>query len=762
MSQQKLYSTNALPDRYAQIFEHHQFNEIQSACLKILWHTKDSLVVAAPTGSGKTVLFELAVCRAWEDYRSETLAVYIAPMKCLVQQKVAEWRKKFSLLGLKVAELTGDSDEARGSVNGDISTNLICTTPEKWDVEFRRRAGPMWLNGQKIGRWLGRNVVWHGFSFGAGTRVIPVDASVRGYYCPPDRSPFHFDAQLNYKLPMLLREVLPSNRSALIGVGYHNAGLSFEDRSLIEKTFNRGLVRILVCTTTLAMGVNLPAYLVVIRGTTMMTGGTSEQYSAARIHQMIGRAGRPGLEECGKAIIMTTSNHIVEGLSHRRQAPSGLMMLYKVVILVYPGDKHFAYHSPSDMSLSSFLTKLSFQEQCQRALDSLFAMGLIDKADGRVKSTELGRIFSRFYMSFNGFESFVEELRNIPSDGLSKERLLITIVYCPDFDGVQIRSGEKVLLRRLNTTVRYPLQTRPSQWKEKEKIFLLLQSNLDGTDVADAGPRIERLSMLKVARRVSRCLLESVLCLHNQKTLSERLTISEAIRHYRTIRNVVLVAKSFECGFWHNSVLCLQQLADVGVTRGSRLMMHGLTSFRALRDAEPIIIEMVTRTLPPFGTRLKARAEIDFPRYSVRVVGNPNHLDVTLSLANHDVNAARSAAILLVGNEKTGVLFLRKVSRHELIGEKGLSLHIQVTQDWDTLNVHLMNETLAGVDVDVSVNNPNASSEKQSRAKPSSDPANLLAASSCHSSQSSISPSPPNSCRADLEMDMVDPELLVR
>lgn len=54
----------------------------------------------------------------------------MAPTKCLVQQKVAEWREKFSCLELEVAELTGDLDEARGARNGaSFSANLIATTP---------------------------------------------------------------------------------------------------------------------------------------------------------------------------------------------------------------------------------------------------------------------------------------------------------------------------------------------------------------------------------------------------------------------------------------------------------------------------------------------------------------------------------------------------------------------------------------------------------------------------------------------------------
>lgn len=51
------------------------------------------------------------------------------------------------------------------------------------------------------------------------------------------------------------------------GIAFHHAGLSFGDRQIIENLFRTGNLPILVCTNTLAMGVNLPAYLVVIRST---------------------------------------------------------------------------------------------------------------------------------------------------------------------------------------------------------------------------------------------------------------------------------------------------------------------------------------------------------------------------------------------------------------------------------------------------------------------------------------------------------------
>lgn len=48
-----------------------------------------------------------------------------------------------------------------------------------------------------------------------------------------------------------------------------------------------------VTTRTLAMGVNLPAHLVVIKSTMQYVVGSCEEYSEADILQMIGRAGRP-------------------------------------------------------------------------------------------------------------------------------------------------------------------------------------------------------------------------------------------------------------------------------------------------------------------------------------------------------------------------------------------------------------------------------------------------------------------------------------
>lgn len=49
------------------------------------------------------------------------------------------------------------------------------------------------------------------------------------------------------------------------GFGIHHAGMLRQDRNIVEKLFAKGLIRVLVCTATLAWGVNLPAHAVVIK-----------------------------------------------------------------------------------------------------------------------------------------------------------------------------------------------------------------------------------------------------------------------------------------------------------------------------------------------------------------------------------------------------------------------------------------------------------------------------------------------------------------
>ncbi|KAE8740301.1 hypothetical protein FOCC_FOCC014201, partial [Frankliniella occidentalis] len=92
---------------------------------------------------------------------------------------------------------------------------------------------------------------------------------------------------------------------AKFGIGCHHAGLVMTDRNLLEAAFRDSLLPVLIATSTLAMGVNLPAYLVVIKGTQFYGNGGYQDYSDSQLLQMMGRAGRPQFDTSAVAVIMT-------------------------------------------------------------------------------------------------------------------------------------------------------------------------------------------------------------------------------------------------------------------------------------------------------------------------------------------------------------------------------------------------------------------------------------------------------------------------
>lgn len=89
------------------------------------------------------------------------------------------------------------------------------------------------------------------------------------------------------------------------GVAFHHAGLESQDRKAIETAFLKGDINVICCTSTLAVGVNLPCHLVVLKGTVGFQDGRLGEYSDLEVMQMLGRAGRPQFDDSAVAIIMT-------------------------------------------------------------------------------------------------------------------------------------------------------------------------------------------------------------------------------------------------------------------------------------------------------------------------------------------------------------------------------------------------------------------------------------------------------------------------
>ncbi|KAL7596490.1 hypothetical protein Lser_V15G27853 [Lactuca serriola] len=100
------------------------------------------------------------------------------------------------------------------------------------------------------------------------------------------------------KSPAGLDPVLSETLSS--GVAYHHAGLTVEEREIVENCYRKGLVRVLTATSTLAAGVNLPARRVIFRqpriGRDFLDG--------TRYRQMSGRAGRTGIDTKGESVLI--------------------------------------------------------------------------------------------------------------------------------------------------------------------------------------------------------------------------------------------------------------------------------------------------------------------------------------------------------------------------------------------------------------------------------------------------------------------------
>jgi len=95
------------------------------------------------------------------------------------------------------------------------------------------------------------------------------------------------------------------SKCVLRGIAFHHAGLASKQKELIEENFRQGKVKVICCTPTLAAGLNLPAFRTIIKDLKRYTGRFGMKYiPVLEYHQMAGRAGRPGYDTYGEAIVL--------------------------------------------------------------------------------------------------------------------------------------------------------------------------------------------------------------------------------------------------------------------------------------------------------------------------------------------------------------------------------------------------------------------------------------------------------------------------
>ncbi|MCX5681456.1 MAG: helicase-related protein, partial [Candidatus Omnitrophica bacterium] len=92
------------------------------------------------------------------------------------------------------------------------------------------------------------------------------------------------------------------------GVAFHHAGLRPQQRKLIEDSFKENLIKVICSTPTLAAGVNLPARRAIVRDAKRYEAGVGAAYiPTSEYKQCAGRAGRPGYDDFGEAVMIAKS-----------------------------------------------------------------------------------------------------------------------------------------------------------------------------------------------------------------------------------------------------------------------------------------------------------------------------------------------------------------------------------------------------------------------------------------------------------------------
>ena len=119
-----------------------QLNRIQSVVYPVAYLSNENMLVCAPTGAGKTNVAMLTIVHTIRSHlenglinRDQFKIVYIAPMKALASEMVANFSKRLKDLNIVVKELTGDMQLSKTEMT---QTQILVTTPEKWDVVTRK------------------------------------------------------------------------------------------------------------------------------------------------------------------------------------------------------------------------------------------------------------------------------------------------------------------------------------------------------------------------------------------------------------------------------------------------------------------------------------------------------------------------------------------------------------------------------------------------------------------------------------------------
>ncbi len=197
------------------------------------------------------------------------------------------------------------------------------------------------------------------------------------------------------------------------GVAFHHSGLVNEQRKIVEDSFRNGKIKVVCSTTTLSLGINMPAHTVVVRDTSRyseMEGG--EKLSVNEVTQLFGRAGRPKYDKEGRALLIAKSKGEIFDLYTRYidaelepiNSTLGMMPILRTHILAFIATEFLrSKESIVDFFSESFY---GYQYGNIREIEDIISDILIEfeewrfveKSGSIYKATRIGKRISELYI----------------------------------------------------------------------------------------------------------------------------------------------------------------------------------------------------------------------------------------------------------------------------------------------------------------------------------------------------------------------------
>ena len=618
-------------------------NRIQTRCFPCAFEDDGNMLICAPTGSGKTNVAMLTMLREIGKHRDPETGeidldnfkiIYIAPLKALVQEQVGNFGKRLEPYGIKVSELTGDRQLTKQQI---AETNVIVTTPEKWDVITRKATDTSYTNlvrlicideihllhddrGPVLESIVSRTIRRQEQT-GDPVRIVGLSATLPNYRdvatflrVDPQNGLFHFDGsyrpcplkqefvgvtdkkaikQLKImndvcytkvleqvgqnKQQMLIfvhsrketaktakyirdkalemdtigqilrvdaasREILKEEADQVAnadlkdvlpyGFGIHHAGMTRADRTAVEDLFADGAIQVLVCTATLAWGVNLPAHTVIIKGTQIYSPekGSWVELSPQDVLQMLGRAGRPQYDTYGEGIIITTQTEMQYYLSlMNQQLPIESQLVSKLadnlnaeVVLgnIRTRDEGVEWLGYTYLFVRMLRSPALYQVGAdydedetleQKRVDLIHSAAIVldkaslikyDKKTGRLQSTDMGRIASHYYITHNSMLTYNQHIQ--PS--VSPIELFRVFALSEEFKYIPIRQDEKLELAKL--LQRVPIPVKETIDEPHCKINVLLQAYVSRLKLEGLALMADLVYVTQSAGRILRAMFE--------------------------------------------------------------------------------------------------------------------------------------------------------------------------------------------------------------------------------------------------------------